>query len=189
MAPMARAYSTGSPTPSRNRCCWRCKASLVTNPPATNAEGETRLVMLGAGPGGYAAAFHAADLGMDVTLIDDAPQPGGVCLYRGCIPSKALLHVAGLIHESHRATEWGVKFGAPEVDLPALRSWTQGVVDRLTRGLGQLGRQRKVKYVQGRGSFKDAHTIHVRTDGEIAEVEFDYAIVATGSLPAIPQAI
>jgi dihydrolipoamide dehydrogenase len=145
--------------------------------------------VLGAGPGGYAAAFHAADLGMDVTLIDDAPQPGGVCLYRGCIPSKALLHVAGLIHESRTATEWGLKFGTPEVDLPALRSWKQGVVDRLTRGLGQLGRQRRVKYLQGRGAFKDARTIHVRTDGEITEVEFDHAIVATGSLPAVPQAL
>jgi dihydrolipoamide dehydrogenase len=155
----------------------------------TNANEETRVVVLGAGPGGYAAAFHAADLGMDVTLVDDAPQPGGVCLYRGCIPSKALLHVAGLIHESRQATDWGLRFGAPEVDLPALRSWKQGVVDRLTRGLGQLGRQRHVKYVQGRGQFRDGNTLHVRSDGEITVLEFDYAIVATGSLPAIPQAL
>jgi len=149
----------------------------------------TRVVVLGAGPGGYAAAFHAADLGMHVTLVDDAPQPGGVCLYRGCIPSKALLHVAGLIHESRAAAAWGVGFGPPEVDLPKLRGWKQGVVDKLTRGLGQLSRQRHVNYLQGRGHFEDAHTLHVRTDGEVTEVEFDYAIVATGSLPAIPQAL
>jgi len=155
----------------------------------TNANEETRVVVLGAGPGGYAAAFHAADLGMDVTLVDDAPQPGGVCLYRGCIPSKALLHVAGVIHDSRRATDWGITFGEPEVDLPALRGWKQGVVDRLTRGLGQLGRQRRVKYVQGRGQFRNASSVHVRSGREITVLDFDYAIVATGSVPVIPQAL
>src|SRR5258708_4002336 len=133
---------------SASPCSWRWKAS-----PVTTSEGSTRVVVLGAGPGGYAAAFHAAHLGTDVTLIHDGPQPGGVCLFRGCIPSKALLHVAGLIHESRAASAWGVSFGTPEIDLPALRSWKQGVVDKLTRGLGQLARQRRVKFVRGRGGF------------------------------------
>jgi dihydrolipoamide dehydrogenase len=148
-----------------------------------------RIAVLGAGPGGYAAAFHAADLGMNVTLIDDAPQPGGVCLYRGCIPSKALLHAAHLIDESREAAAWGIRFAAPEVDLDALRGWKQRVVDRLTRGLGGLARQRRVRYVQGRGTFDDANSLRVRTDGELTDVNFDYAIIATGSVPAIPGAL
>jgi dihydrolipoamide dehydrogenase len=154
-----------------------------------NGDQPIRVAVLGAGPGGYAAAFHAADLGMNVTLIDDAPQPGGVCLYRGCIPSKALLHAAHLIEESREAAAWGIRFAAPEVDLEALRGWKQRVVDRLTRGLGSLARQRRVRYVQGRGSFDDANTVRVRSDGELSDVNFDYAIIATGSVPAIPGAL
>ncbi|MFN8585919.1 MAG: dihydrolipoyl dehydrogenase [Dehalococcoidia bacterium] len=161
----------------------------MTTSPVTAPEDRPRVVVLGAGPGGYAAAFHAADLGMEVTLVDDAPQPGGVCLYRGCIPSKALLHVAGLIHESRAATEWGVSFGEPKLDLPKLREWKQGVVDKLTRGLGQIARGRRVTYMQGRGYFEGPNRLRVRSDGEISEVEFDYAIVATGSLSAIPQVL
>src|ERR1043166_8908091 len=106
-----------------------------------------RVAVLGAGPGGYAAAFHAADLGMHVTLIDDAPQPGGVCLYRGCIPSKALLHAAPVLEESREAAAWGLHFAQPEINLDELRAWKQRVVDRLTRGLGALGRQRHVTYM------------------------------------------
>lgn len=161
----------------------------MTTAPVTNSEDRPRVVVLGAGPGGYAAAFHAADLGMEVTLVDDAPQPGGVCLYRGCIPSKALLHVAGLIHESRAANEWGISFGEPKLDLPKLREWKQGVVDKLTRGLGQIARGRRVAYLQGRGYFEGPNRLRVRGDGEINEVEFDYAIVATGSLSAIPQVL
>ncbi|MGE0226990.1 MAG: dihydrolipoyl dehydrogenase [Dehalococcoidia bacterium] len=153
------------------------------------SEERPRVVVLGAGPGGYAAAFHAADLGMDVTLVDDAPQPGGVCLYRGCIPSKALLHVASLIHETRASGEWGVSFGEPKLDLPKLREWKQGVVDKLTRGLGQIARGRQVTYMQGRGYFEGPDRLRVRSDGEISEVEFDYAIIATGSLSAIPQVL
>src|SRR5574339_687542 len=95
---------------------------------------STQLAVIGAGPGGYAAAFYAADLGLDVTLVDPEPNPGGVCLYRGCIPSKALLHVSRLIHEARQAAEWGVEFGAPRVDLERLRSFKQRVVDKLTGG-------------------------------------------------------
>ena len=148
--------------------------------------GRVRLAVIGGGPGGYPAAFLAADMGMHVTLIDEEPNPGGVCLYRGCIPSKALLHVAGLIEEARLAEDWGVAFGEPAIDLDRLRGFKQGVVDRLTGGLGQLSRQHDVHSVQGRATFLDAHTVSVApADGGPPEtIEFDYAIVATGSSPS-----
>src|SRR2546426_5800575 len=102
------------------------------------------IAVVGAGPGGYAAAFLAADLGLKVTLIDPEPNPGGVCLYRGCIPSKALLHVAKLLAESRQAADWGITFGQPAIDLAKLRSWKEGVVRKLTGGLGQLSKQRAI---------------------------------------------
>src|SRR5205085_4704951 len=105
---------------------------------------QIHLAVVGGGPGGYAAAFLAADLGMTVTLIDPELNPGGVCLYRGCIPSKALLHVAKLLEESHQAKNWGIDFAAPKIDLARLRSWKESVVSKLTRGLGVLSKQRKV---------------------------------------------
>src|ERR687888_717045 len=101
------------------------------------ARESTQLAVLGAGPGGYAAAFYAADLGMQVALIDLEKNPGGVCLYRGCIPSKALLHVAKVIDESRHAAAWGVAFSEPKIDLDKLRAWKDGVVNKLTGGLGQ----------------------------------------------------
>src|SRR3954463_4877621 len=110
---------------------------------------STELAVLGAGPGGYAAAFLAADLGMQVPLIDREPNPGGVCVYRGCIPSKALLHVAKLIDESRHAKAWGVDFGDPKVDLAKLRDFKNTVVKRNTAGTGQLVKVRKIQYVQG----------------------------------------
>jgi dihydrolipoamide dehydrogenase len=150
------------------------------------SDAPIRLAVIGAGPGGYPAAFLGADLGMDVTLIDPEEQPGGVCLYRGCIPSKALLHVARLLRESRDAAQWGVRFAEPQIDLDALRAWKDGVVGRLTGGLGTLSRQRKVARVQGLARFRDARTLNVRRDGELVEVGFDAAIVATGSLPIVP---
>src|SRR5438094_5660444 len=120
-----------------------------------------RVEIVGGGPGGYAAAFLAADLGMKVTLIDPEVNPGGVCLYRGCIPSKALLHVAKLIEESHQARNWGIEFSNPKIDLARLRSWKQGVVKKLTGGLGQLSKQRSVQYLQGRASFDNPTTLRV----------------------------
>ena len=150
------------------------------------ATAPARLVVLGAGPGGYAAAFLAADLGMAVTLVDAEPLPGGVCLHRGCIPSKALLHVAHVIHESREAGDWGVRFAPPQIELDELRAWKQSVVDKLTRGLGTLARARRVTYLQGLGHFEGPNTLHVRSDGQVTELAFDYAIVATGSVPAIP---
>ena len=148
------------------------------------AEHTTQVAVVGGGPGGYAAAFLGADLGLQVTLVDEEANPGGVCLYRGCIPSKALLHVARLIEESRHAAAWGVEFGAPRVDLDRLRAWTQGVVQKLTAGLGQLSRQRKVRFLRGRASLLDAHTLSVAAaDGE-TRVAFEHAILATGSVPA-----
>ena len=148
-----------------------------------------RLLVLGAGPGGYAAAFLAADRGMDVTLVDAESQPGGVCLHRGCIPSKALLHAARLVTDARDAEDWGLHFEPPAIDLDKLRARKQSVVDGLTRGLGALGRQRRVKYVQGRGHFEGPHALHLTSPTEVIEFAFDYAIVATGSLPAVPQAL
>src|SRR5918992_6208376 len=122
----------------------------------------TQLAVIGAGPGGYAAAFYAADRGMQVTLIDPSPNPGGVCLYRGCIPSKALLHVAEVVNEARHAEAWGVTFGAPRIDLDRLRSFKTKVVNQLTGGLGQLSKQRKITYIQGTARFNDSKTLEVR---------------------------
>jgi dihydrolipoamide dehydrogenase len=144
------------------------------------------IAVVGGGPGGYAAAFLAADLGMTVTLIDPELNPGGVCLYRGCIPSKALLHVAKLLEESHQAKAWGIDFAAPKIDLARLRSWKESVVKKLTGGLGVLSKQRKVKYVQGQAAFENSTTLRVtKSDGSEESLSFDRIILATGSRPAI----
>jgi dihydrolipoamide dehydrogenase len=148
------------------------------------------LVVIGAGPGGYAAAFLAADLGMKVALVDREKNPGGVCLYRGCIPSKALLHVARLMNEVEEAKQMGVDYPEPKVDVEALRGWKNSVVDRLTGGLGQLTKRRKVEYIQGTATIRDAHTIDIeRARGDKETIEFDHAIVATGSRPAVIPAL
>jgi dihydrolipoamide dehydrogenase len=142
--------------------------------------------VIGAGPGGYAAAFLAADLGMNVTLIDPEINPGGVCLYRGCIPSKALLHVARLLDESLESKNWGIEFAAPKIDVTRLRSWKEGVVKKLTGGLGILSKQRKVRYVQGRATFENSTTVQVtKADSTGETLGFDHIIIATGSRPAI----
>ena len=147
---------------------------------------ESQLVVIGAGPGGYAAAFYAADRGMQVTLVDPASNPGGVCLYRGCIPSKALLHVAEVINEAKHAEAWGVAFTAPKIDLGKVRAFKDRVVGQLTGGLGQVGRMRKVNYIQGTAAFRDARSLEISpTDGKGAEtLSFAHAIIATGSRPA-----
>ena len=148
------------------------------------------LAVVGGGPGGYAAAFLAADLGMTVTLIDPEVNPGGVCLYRGCIPSKALLHIAKLIEESHQAKDWGIEFSAPKIDLARLRTFKENVVKKLTGGLGILSRQRKVRYVQGRAAFQNSSTLQVtKSDGSQETLSFDKIILATGSRPAIVPAL
>jgi len=145
---------------------------------------KTQLVVIGAGPGGYAAAFFAADLGMQVTLVDASPNPGGVCLYRGCIPSKALLHVAKILNEARHAANLGVSFAEPSIDLDKVRAWKDGVVEKLTGGLGQLGKQRKLTYLQGRATIVDPRTTSVATAEGERTVAFEHAILATGSRPA-----
>jgi dihydrolipoamide dehydrogenase len=144
-----------------------------------------QLVVIGAGPGGYAAAFAAADMGMQVALVDTEPNPGGVCLYRGCIPSKALLHVAKLINEAKHSAAWGITYPDPKIDLDKLRGFKDGVVQKLTGGLGQLSKQRKVTYLQGKASFVDAKSLSVDlVDGKKESVSFQHCIIATGSRPA-----
>ncbi|MBZ5556738.1 MAG: dihydrolipoyl dehydrogenase [Acidobacteriia bacterium] len=148
---------------------------------------STQLVVVGGGPGGYAAAFLAADLGLPVALVDPEVNPGGVCVYRGCIPSKALLHVAKLVDESRHAKAWGVEFGEPKIDLAKLREFKNAVVGRLTSGTGQLVRHRKVQYLQGYAEIVDAHSLKVSlTSGAVESVQFEHAILATGSVPAMP---
>ena len=155
------------------------------------ADSSTQVAVVGAGPGGYAAAFYAADRGMQVTLVDPGQNPGGVCLYRGCIPSKALLHVAEVINEAKHAEAWGVKFSAPSVDVAKLRAFKEKVVTQLTGGLGQLSKQRRVNYVRGTAAFRDARTLEITpAEGSSSShgvLRFEHAIIATGSRPtAIP---
>ena len=144
------------------------------------------IAVIGAGPGGYAAAFLAADLGMKVTLIDPEANPGGVCLYRGCIPSKALLHIAKLIEETKHAGNWGVEFAEPKIDLARLRSFKESVVNKLTGGTGQIAKLRKVEYMQGRAAFENSTTLKVtKADSSTQSVSFDRSVIATGSRPVV----
>src|SRR5262245_25864220 len=148
---------------------------------------SVQVVVVGGGPGGYAAAFLAADLGLSTTLVDPEVNPGGVCVYRGCIPSKALLHVAKLIDEARQAKGWGVEFGEPKIDLAKLRAFKDNVVKRLTSGTGQLVKHRKVQYIQGTAEIVDAHTLRIKkAAGGEDSLTFEHAILATGSVPAIP---
>ncbi|MBD3403548.1 dihydrolipoyl dehydrogenase [candidate division GN15 bacterium] len=150
---------------------------------------STQVAVVGGGPGGYAAAFMAADLGLDVTLIDPEENPGGVCLYRGCIPSKALLHVSRLLSEAEEAKDWGVTFGKPEIDVDKMREWKNGVVGKLTGGLGQLAKARKVKHIRGMATFRDGKSVEITThDDKKQTLSFENAILATGSYPTrIPK--
>jgi len=144
---------------------------------------SVQVVVLGAGPGGYAAAFYAADLGMQVALVDEEKNPGGVCLYRGCIPSKALLHVAKVIEEARHAGNWGVSFGEPRVDVDKLRAYKQGVVDKLTAGVGSVAKLRKVRFLQGRATLTGPTSLTVAgADGD-TDLRFEHLILATGSHP------
>jgi dihydrolipoamide dehydrogenase len=143
----------------------------------------TRVAVVGAGPGGYAAAFYAADLGMQVTLIDAEKNPGGVCLYRGCIPSKALLHVAKVIDEASHAGAWGIEFDPPKIDVERLRGYKNKVVEKLTSGTGQVAKLRKVHYLQGWASIVTPTRLQVRTASGEEFVDADYIILATGSEP------
>jgi len=148
------------------------------------SDNKTQLAVIGAGPGGYAAAFYAADHGMSVTLIDPEPNPGGICLYRGCIPSKAFLHTAKVLNEAKEAKNFGVEFLEPKIDINKLRSWKEGVVQKLTNGLGILTKQRKINFVQGRAALQNSHTLKIQlTKGGEEILNFEHAIIATGSRP------
>ena len=141
-----------------------------------------KLFVLGGGPGGYTAAFYAADLGLDVTLIDKAGNPGGVCLYRGCIPSKALLHAVKVIRDAEEAAGIGITFQKMDVDLVKLRSWKESVVNKLTGGLGALSKQRKITFVQGTASFTSSNSLEIeKVDGKVEQMPYDKCILATGS--------
>lgn len=145
------------------------------------------LLVIGGGPGGYPAAFLAADHGLNVTMVDQDANPGGVCLYRGCIPSKALLHVARVITESRDAEEWGLTYAEPKIDLDRMRAWKDKVIGKLTGGLGTLTRKRKINYIQGRARFTSNKSVEVeRKDGTRQTITFDHAILSTGSRPVIP---
>jgi dihydrolipoamide dehydrogenase len=155
------------------------------------SEIKTQLVVLGAGPGGYSAAFRAADLGMEAVLIDTRDTLGGVCLNVGCIPSKALLHVAKVIKEAKHLSSHGVTFGEPTFDLDKIRGFKDGVVSQLTKGLAGMSKMRKVKHVQGYGKFTGANTLEVEGKDGKTTITFEHAIIAAGSepvsLPFIPD--
>ena len=151
---------------------------------------KTQVAIIGAGPGGYAAAFHAADLGLEVTLIDPKENPGGVCLYHGCIPTKALLHFADVKEDAEDARRFGLEFGSVSVNSIKLRKWKENVVKKLTGGLGQLTKARKIKYMRGTAQVADEHTLDIKThEGKKKKLQFEHAIIATGaraaSLPGI----
>lgn len=147
------------------------------------ADRSTQLAVIGGGPGGYGAAFLAADLGVDVTIVDPEPDPGGVCLYRGCIPSKALLHVAKVVGEAVDASGWGMDLGTPEVDIDEVRQFKERVVAKLTRGLGGLADRRNVEHVRGTARFEGPWELAVDEGDRTTSLAFDHAIVATGSEP------
>lgn len=151
---------------------------------------HAEVVVLGAGPGGYTAAFRAADLGKQVVLIERYPALGGVCLNVGCIPSKALLHAAKTLTEAKEASLYGIRFGQPEIDVGKLRSWKESVVGKLTKGLSMLARQRKVTVIHGTGKFVNPHLIEVETSDGIKTISFDHCVIAAGSsaahIPGLP---
>lgn len=143
---------------------------------------ETQLLVIGAGPGGYAAAFRAADLGLEVTLVDLDERPGGVCLYRGCIASKALLHVAELLNDARMAPRMGITFGEPKIDLDGLRLWKQSIITHLADGLVALTQRRGIQYLQGRATFESPQSVRL-SESQVSRIRFKQAIIATGTQP------
>jgi len=159
--------------------------------PAGDADIHAEVLVLGSGPGGYTAAFRAADLGKKVVMVERHPSIGGVCLNVGCIPSKALLHTAQVLNEANSMADHGVRFSKPEIDLDEIRSWKDGVVARLTGGLGMLAKQRKVEVVTGEGRFTSPNTLTVETAEGEKSISFEYSIIAAGSrsveIPVFPH--
>lgn len=149
---------------------------------------KAQVVVIGGGPGGYAAAFYAADQGKQVILIEKDEKLGGVCLNRGCIPSKALLHASKMIHEAKESEKRGITFGEAEINLDKLRSWKQSILDKLSGGISQLAKARNIEVIYGRGHFEDSHTLRVETSEGQQFIAFENAIIATGSRAALPRA-
>lgn len=188
-APSKPAPAASAPAPAK-------MAAPVAAPAAANHSGSAditcQMLVLGAGPGGYTAAFRAADLGMQTVLVERWATLGGVCLNVGCIPSKALLHAAKVLDEAHEVADCGIEFGKPNVDIDKLRAWKDKVVGRLTGGLNGLAKQRKIQVVYGVGSFLDPNHVEVvGNDGKKTVVRFEKAVIAAGSeavkLPFIPE--
>ena len=149
---------------------------------------KTEIVVVGAGPGGYAAAFYAADLGKKVILVEQDKRLGGVCLVRGCIPSKALLHATELLAESKETSHHGISFDSPKIELAKLRAWKESIITKLSQGVAGLAQRRGVQVIHGRGYFEDSHTLRVETSEGQQIIKYDKAIVAVGSKPAMPKA-
>ena len=197
-APETSAVPTGAPEPaSRTGDTVRmqrppdAEAMAAPSGPEPQADVHFPLVVLGAGPGGYTAAFRAADLGLKVGLIERWPTLGGVCLNVGCIPSKALLHAAKVIEDTAAMASAGIVYGAPQIELERLRAWKHRIVSRLTAGLNSLAKQRKVEVVRGEAAFVSPHRLAVSAEGGTRIVGFDQCIIAAGSeavrLPGAPD--
>ncbi len=188
---MISMISYKNPVYPHKKCYYNYYLLIFSNL-SKNMPKHTQLAIIGAGPGGYTAAFHAADLGLSVTLIDKKANPGGTCLYEGCIPSKALLHAARIITESHEARNIGITFSEPQLNIDKLRTWKETVIRKLTGGLGQLTKARKISYIQGEAKFTGSNSMNiVMTDGSTDKLTFDKAILAIGSspiqLPGLPK--
>ncbi|HVS25102.1 MAG TPA: FAD-dependent oxidoreductase, partial [Gammaproteobacteria bacterium] len=177
-APVGARGAAQTPAPAR-------APSAAASTAAAKPSAGPRLVVIGAGPGGYTAAFRAADLGLEVTLVERWPTLGGVCLNVGCIPSKALLHAARVLEEAREMGAHGLSFGKPKIDTLKLRNWKDGVVRQLTGGLDTLAKQRKVRVVRGTALFASAHQLEIDRDGARETLDFDQCIIAAGSEPSV----
>jgi len=188
-APAAKAEAP-KPAPAATVPKAPATPAVTSSGPVTKGDIHSEVMVLGSGPGGYTAAFRAADLGKQVVLVERYPVLGGVCLNVGCIPSKALLHAARVISEAEEMSPFGIAFGKPKIEIAKLRDWKDGVVDKSIRGLAGLAKQRKVQVVQGIGKFTSPHMIEVKTPNGVKKVSFDYAIIAAGSsvarIPGFP---
>src|SRR3984885_1379655 len=191
-APAAAKTAAPAPAPAPAPSPQPAKGAKTASSPVSAApEGAVDLVVLGAGVGGYTAAFRAADLGLKVTLIERWPMLGGVCLNVGCIPSKALLHAAKVIEDASDMGGAGIVFAPPQIDLERLRAWKNRVVTRLTNGLSLLAKQRKVTVIQGEGKFTGPFTIEVQGAGDRRRIDFKQCVIGVGSesarLPGLPD--
>ena len=183
------APAAAAPTPAP--AAVAATAPVVALGPVAGTDRHAKVLVLGAGPGGYTAAFRAADLGLEVTLVERWPVLGGVCLNVGCIPSKALLHAARVVDEAQAMAGHGISFGPPQIDLDRLRSWKSSVVGKLTGGLSGLARQRKVTVIRGEGRFVAPRVLEVTGEDGTQRIGFDHCIIAAGSepvrLPFVPD--